>query len=132
MKLISATGAVPLQSDAAATGVGLAFLLFALALTVLLIAGGWKMLSKADEPGWGIIIPIYNTYLLFKIGGNEWWWLLVLFIPLVNLYALYKMANGISTAFGQGAGFTIGLFLLPGIFHAILGFGDYQYQGQPN
>lgn len=131
MGISSTIAFAPLQSDAA-TGVSVVFFLIVLALAAVFIAGGWKMLAKAGEPGWGIIIPIYNTYLLLKIGGNSGWWLLAFLIPLVNLYALYKLASGLSEAFGQGAGFTVGLFLLPGIFHAILGFGDYQYQGRPN
>ncbi len=131
MSSSSVLGIAPLQSDAT-TGVSVVFLLILLALTAVIIAGGWKMLAKAGEPGWGVIVPIYNTYLFFKIGGNSGWWLLALFVPLVNLYALYRMSSGISEAFGQGAGFTVGLFLLPGIFHAILGFGDYRYRGRPN
>jgi maltodextrin utilization protein YvdJ len=35
---------------------------------------------------------------------------------------LAKLVN-----FGKGGGFTVGLLLLPGIFHCILGFGSAQY-----
>ena len=29
---------------------------------ILILAAGWKMYEKANEPGWKSIIPIYNTY----------------------------------------------------------------------
>lgn len=40
---------------------------------------------------------------------------------------LYKQ----SVAFGQGIGFTIGLFFLNPIFNMILAFGQYRYYGIP-
>ena len=52
---------------------------------VLVIAGGWKMFVKAGKPGWGVIIPFYNTYLLCKIAGRPGWWLILFFIPIVNI-----------------------------------------------
>ena len=52
---------------------------------VLVIIGGWKMFVKAGKPGWGVIIPFYNTYLLCKIAGRPGWWLILFFIPIVNI-----------------------------------------------
>lgn len=106
--------------------------LFGIALTLVVLAGVWKTFTKAGEPGWAAIIPIYNFYVMLKIGNNEWWWLLIIiFVPLVNIYGLYKMHAGIAKAFGQGIGFTLGLWILGFIFYPLLGFGDYQYQGPP-
>lgn len=108
-------------------------LLVWLALVVVVIAGVWKTFEKAGQPGWAAIIPIYNFYIMLKIGNNEWWWLLVMFfIPLVNIYAYYKMFAGVSKAFGQGVGYALGLWFLGFIFFPLLGFSDdYQYQGAP-
>ena len=33
---------------------------------ILILAAGWKMYEKANEPGWKSIIPIYNTYTCYK------------------------------------------------------------------
>jgi hypothetical protein len=39
------------------------FLIISLAIVVLMIAAMWKVFSKAGQPGWASIIPIYNlTY----------------------------------------------------------------------
>ena len=35
-------------------------------LTVIGLLGSWKVFEKMGLEGWRGIIPIYNTYLLFK------------------------------------------------------------------
>lgn len=120
---------IPLQNGGGAGGVGIILLLLYLAVIVAYVAGAWKTFVKADQPGWAAIIPIYNMYIMLEIGDNEWWWLLViLFVPIVNLYGMYKMFAGVSRAFNQGAGFALGLWFLGFIFWPLLGFGDYDYQ----
>ena len=100
-----------------------------LAFLVLVIAGFWKTFSKAGEPGWAAIIPIFNTYIMLKIAGRPWWWLVLLIIPIVSLVVWVVASVDIAKSFGKGTGFGIGLALLPFIFYPILGFGDAQYQG---
>lgn len=114
------------------TGGGNALLIVWAVLIIAWIAGTWKAFQKADQPGWAAIIPIYNFYIMLKIADMEWWWLLViLFVPLVNLYGMYKMHKGVATSFGQGIGFALGLWFLGFIFWPLLGFGDYTHQGSP-
>jgi hypothetical protein len=105
-------------------------LLFWLAVAVVVIIGGWKMFEKAGQPGWAIIVPFYNLYILLKIAGRPGWWLLLSFIPLVNLVIAIVVAIDIAKSFGRSAvfGFFL-LFLLSGIGYLILGFGNYSYQG---
>ncbi len=100
-----------------------------LAIAVLVIAGFWKTFSKAGEPGWAAIIPIFNTYIMLKIAGRPWWWLILLIIPIVSFVVWIVASVDIAKSFGKGTGFGIGLALLPFIFFPVLGFGDAQYQG---
>lgn len=100
-----------------------------LALTVLVIAGIWKVFTKAGQPGWGAIIPIYNMYLLCVIAGKPGWWILLCFIPIVNIVVSILIFLGVAEQFGQSAGFGIGLWLLGFIFFPVLGFGSAQYGG---
>lgn len=122
-------GSLPLQQSGGG-GSGVLFLVW-LVLVLVSIAGVWKTFAKAGEPGWAAIIPIYNTYVMLKIGGNAWWWLLLFLVPVVNIYAAYRLSKGVAEAFGQGLGFTLGLWFLGFVFFPILGFGDYRYQGPP-
>ena len=100
-----------------------------LVFVVLMIAALWKVFSKAGEPGWAAIIPIVNTYFLCKIAGRPGWWVILMFIPLVNLIVWIILCIDVAKSFGKGTGFGIALLLLPFIFFLILGFGSAQYQG---
>jgi len=89
----------------------------------------WKIFTKAGQPGWASIIPIYNIYVLTVIIGKPWWWMLLLIVPCVSLVFAVWMVNLLSKSFGQGVGFTLGMLFLGFIFYPILAFGDYTYQG---
>jgi hypothetical protein len=102
---------------------------FYLALIVVLIAAQWKIYSKAGQPGWSCIIPFYNWYIMTKIIGKPGWWVLMYFIPIVNIIFLIWSINLLSKSFGKDEGFTVGLLLLGIIFYPILGFGSAQYIG---
>jgi len=97
---------------------------------ILVLIGGWKMFEKAGQPGWAILIPIYNVYILLKIAGRPGWWLILYLIPLVNIIIGIVVAIDVAKAFGQSAlfGFFL-LFLLLGLGYLILGFGNYRYIG---
>lgn len=116
---------------AAAAGVGIVMMLVWLALIVLMIAGMWKIFTKAGEPGWAAIVPIYNLVVLLKIVGKPAWWVILMLIPFVNFVIAIILSLGLAQAFGKTAGFGIGLLLLPFIFYPILGFGSARYQGVP-
>ena len=94
----------------------------------LVIIGGWKMLAKANKPGWGIIIPFYNVYLLCKVAGRPGWWLILFFIPIVNIIVWLVVALNISENFGHGAGYGILLWLFPWLMFLVLGFGGDTYR----
>ena len=100
-----------------------------LAIAVLVIAGFWKVFTKAGHPGWAAIIPFYNVYILLKIAGRPGWWLLLFLIPVVNFVIAIIVAIDVAKSFGKGTGFGVGLAFLGPIFYPILGFGDATYQG---
>jgi uncharacterized membrane protein YoaK (UPF0700 family) len=104
-------------------------LLIELAIVVAIIAGFWKVFTKAGKPGWAAIVPIYNIIVLLQIANKPLWWILLFFIPLVNIVMAVFVGIAVAKNFGKGEGFGIGLGLLGFIFYPILGFGDAQYQG---
>ena len=103
--------------------------IFALLVALVLIVAMWKVFTKAGQPGWASIIPIYNIYIWCKIVGRPWWWILLMLIPFVNLIICIILCIDLAKSFGKGVGFGIGLALLGIIFFPILGFGSAQYQG---
>jgi len=107
---------------------GTIVMLIQIAIVVVVIAGMWKVFSKAGQPGWGCLIPIYNAYLLCKIAGKPGWWVLLMLIPLVNIVIAIMVTIDLAKNFGKGVGFALGLLFLGFIFYPILGFGDAQYR----
>ncbi len=104
-------------------------ILIYLAVVVIYIAAEWKIYEKAGKPGWAVLIPFYNIYVLLKIVGRPGWWLLLFFIPLVNIIIGIIVTNDLAKSFGQGVGFTLGLIFLSPVFILLLGFGNYKYIG---
>ena len=123
-------------------------------LGILAIIALWKIFKKAGEKWWKAIIPIYNTYIMFKIVGMKkwfWWMLLVpfcawiiawfsweesiatylsiassLFAGIVSIVASFKLPR----KFGWGVFTSILYVLFTPICILILGFGKSQYQGK--
>jgi ABC-type sulfate transport system permease subunit len=108
-----------------------ATLLIYAVLILINIVALWRVFQKAGEPGWAAIIPFYSTYVLLRIVGRPGWWLILFFIPLVNIVISIVVAVYLAKAFGKGPGFAVGLIFLPFIFCPILGFGSAKYEGAP-
>lgn len=106
-----------------------AFMIVWLLVVVLMIASMWKIFSKAGQPGWASIIPIYNLYIWCKMVGRPGWWVLLMLIPFVNFIIAIILCIDLAKSFGKGVGFGIGLAFLGIIFLPILAFGSAQYQG---
>src|SRR5262245_3587220 len=98
------------------------------AVILFYVAAMWKVFTKAGQPGWAAIIPIYNTIVLLQIAQKPIWWILLYFIPLVNIIVAIIVLHNISKNFGHGAGFTVGLLPLGFIFIPILAWGDSEYR----
>ena len=117
------------MDDSSAASMGMGGMLFTLAFIALMIASLWKVFTKAGEPGWAAIVPIYNTIVILKIAGKPWWWFLLMLIPLVNFVIMIIAIVALAKNFGKGVGFAIGLIILPFIFFPILAFSDATYLG---
>ena len=112
------------------SGVGVAaILLYVAVVYAILVIPYWVIFTKAGQPGWPALIPIYSTYILLKVIGRPGWWLLLFLIPIVNLVIYIIMMNDLSKSFGHGVGFTLGLIFLSWIFLAILAWGSSTYRG---
>ena len=133
-------------------GVIITFAIISILVSVLVIVAHWFIYAKAGQPGWAVLIPIYNLIVLLKIVGRPIWWIIWFFQVLV-FYILFLVSpgiptgillflsevtcivfaiiitNGLSKSFGKDAGFTVGLVLLGFIFYPILGFGKATYIG---
>ncbi len=99
-----------------------------LVVCVFYIIVYWKLFEKAGQPGWGAIIPIYNIYLLTKIAKRPGWWVILYFIPIVNVVIGIIIIFDIAKYFGKSVGYGFGLLFLGFIFFPILAFGKAKYK----
>jgi len=101
--------------------------LVGLALTLVIIAGLWKVFVKAGKPGWASLVPIYNLIVLLEIVGRPLWW--IVFFLCTGPIGWILVSLDLAKVFGKEIGFAIGLILLPIIFVPMLGFSDARYVG---
>ena len=47
--------------------------------------GTWKLYIKAGRKVWEAFVPVYNAVILLKIINRSVWWVILLFLPIVNL-----------------------------------------------
>lgn len=112
--------------------------LFVVAVLVFIIIARWKVFKKAGKQGWESIVPFYSTIVLLDIIGYKWYYIFVFFmsaIPVVGwvIVLVFNISYNIklAKAYGQETAFGIGLWLVPVVFLAILGFSkDIKYVGK--
>lgn len=124
-------GVCLMDSYGGAGGGDIFSLIIGIVVALVMIAGMWKMFSKAGEPGWASIIPFYNAYVLFKITWGSGIKFLLLLIPIANFVVVIMTQIKLAKAFGKSTGFAVGLILLSPIFYVILGFDSSEYLGVP-
>jgi hypothetical protein len=107
-----------------------AFLGAGLLFILLIIASFWKVFEKAGEAGWKSLIPIYNYFVLLRIAGCPSWWLLMFFLPVVNIYFIVVMHIRLAEKFDKSPLFGFALCFLGFIFFPILAFGSATYEGE--
>ncbi|KEZ93338.1 signal peptidase I [Nonlabens ulvanivorans] len=61
------------------------WLIFFLVLQVVHALGTWKMYVAAGRKAWEAFVPVYNAVIFMKILNRPWWYVFLLFLPVVNL-----------------------------------------------
>ncbi len=59
--------------------------LFFIIVQIIHFLGTWKLYQKAGRKAWEAAIPIYNGIVLMQIIKRPKWWIILLFIPIINL-----------------------------------------------
>lgn len=103
------------------------FILAILVIVAILFISGWKLFQKAGKPGWAMLVPFYNTVTMLRIARRPVWWIVLMFVPFVNIVVSLFVLRRLAGVFGKGRWFTVGLFFLPFIFFPILAFGSAAY-----
>ena len=103
--------------------------LIVLILAVTSIVSIWRIFEKAGDKGWKSLIPLYNTYTLFKVAGYNGWMFLLLIIPIVNIVIFVLLSLKLAERFGKSTLFAVvALILFNPIGFWIIGLGDAKYK----
>ena len=77
------------------------WLIFFLIIQVVHGIGTWKLYTKAGRQPWEAFIPVYNAVILMKIITRPWWWIILMFLPIVNLIMIPAVWVETARAFGK-------------------------------
>lgn len=68
--------------------------------------------NKLDvRPAWLAWVPLLSIWVFVKSAGKPWWWILLLFIPLVNIVLVLIMIFSIPPRLGKSALWGLVIFL---------------------
>lgn len=70
-------------------------------ILVLIHFGLWKMFIKAGRPGWEALIPFYREYIITKLTGRQSWWVILLIIPILNIFIGITLYIDFVKSFGK-------------------------------
>jgi signal peptidase I len=94
------------------------WLIFFLCIQALHFAGTWKLYVKAGRQAWEAAIPVYNAVVLADIIRRPKWWVILLFLPIVNqlMFPVFWIETARSFGFNQRKDtilvvLTLGLYL---------------------
>ena len=81
--------------------------------------GTWKLYTKARRQLWEAFVPVYNGIVLMKIINRPWWWVGLLFLPIVNLILIPVVWVETARSFGKNTNLDT--------FLAVITLGFYNY-----
>jgi len=93
-------------------------LIFFIIWYLLIGVSSYKLFEKAKEPGWKGVIPFYNLYTWIELSGRPKWWLLLLLVPILNVFIYAQMIMDMLKSFDKTEfhDYVIGLILTPVYF----------------
>jgi len=74
----------------------------AFAVVVVLL---WRAFERRGQPGWAVLVPLYNLFVLVRAAGRPTWWFALTLVPALNVavvaWLLVDLARGREPAAGR-------------------------------
>ena len=99
--------------------------------TFIGIVAQWSLYEKCGQPGVACIVPIWNLIVWLRIVGRPAWQILLLLVPVYNIYFFFKVFIEICRCFGKTSKldyFMVVVFNAPYVIYLGLS-ADTEYQG---
>ena len=101
------------------------WLLFIAIVQLIHFFGTWKLYQKAGFKSWQAAIPVYNAIVLMQIINRPKWWVVMLFIPIINLIIFPVVWVEIARSFGKNSTTDTLLTLLSfGLYIYVINYRD--------
>jgi signal peptidase I len=101
------------------------WLLFIAIVQLIHFFGTWKLYQKAGFKSWQAAIPVYNAIVLMQIINRPKWWVVMLFIPIINLIIFPIVWVEIARSFGKNSTTDTLLTLLSfGLYIYVINYRD--------
>jgi len=100
-------------------------------ITLIALAGNWRLFVKCNQPGWAVIVPGYNVVVAMRIIGRPASHALFFLIPVYNLYFFFRTILELANTFGKESALDYVLASVFNVFY-ILNLGlseEEEYQG---
>ena len=100
---------------------------------IMLLLGAmakWRMFVKADQPGLAAVVPGWDLIVTLRMVGRPDWHIVLFFVPIVNIYFLFKLLIEIAQSFGK---YTVVDYIFAVVFNVFyllnlgLAFNEYYY-----
>ncbi len=119
---VSSSTSTPTNSEVAAAGLlafiffmGFFLLVFIITYVVNALLLG-QIFKKAGAPTWAAWVPVYNNWKFLEIGGQQGFWAVLAFVPIVGVVSLvfsYIAAYHIGKSLGKSDAFVLFAIFLP-------------------
>lgn len=100
----------------------------ALFITLIALAGNWRLFVKCNQPGWAVVVPGYNVVVAMRIIGRPAWHALYFLIPGFNLYFFFRTILELANTFGKESTLDYVLACVFNVFY-ILNLGLSEEEG---
>ena len=107
------------------------FALGSLFITLVALAGNWRLFVKCGQPGWAVVVPGYNVVVAMRIIGRPAKDALLFLIPGFNVFFFFKTILELAASFGKQGVLDSMLACVFNVFY-ILNLGlseEEEYQG---
>lgn len=100
-------------------------LLFFFIWYLLIGLSSYKLFEKANEPGWKGAMPFYNLYTWIELSGRPKWWLILLLVPILNIFIYAQMIMDMLKSFEKTEfhDYLLGLIFTP-IYFGYMSFSE--------
>lgn len=92
-----------------------------------------RIFKKAGVEQWKAWVPVYNTWVLLELGGQQGFWAILAFIPFVNIvaavFAIIAMYE-IGLKLQKSGAFVILAIFLPTVWMIWLAFDSSTWKGK--